>query len=227
MTQDLLFVDEQINDLSFKVPAGSEAHISFANFKDSRDAEIKIDVEENATLVGAFADFSKGRSRFKLTVNLLGPNSSCQWRSAVLAGGESDKVVSTSLYHLAPETSGVMSNYGIVMNKAKLVFTGTSEIAKGSKKAKTRQEAKIIVFDMGCLGRCTPNLNIDENDVSASHAAIVGKLNDDHLFYLLSRGLDEKSAKRLITLGYLKPIREYFSDEGMKAEIDSAIEGGM
>ncbi|MDO5330367.1 MAG: SufD family Fe-S cluster assembly protein [Bacillota bacterium] len=225
--KDLLFVDEQINDLSFTVKEGEQARLSFANFTSARDTEIKIDVEKNASLIGALADFSKGKSRFKLTVNLLGEGSSCQWRSAVLAGGESDKVISTSLYHLAPETSGVMSNYGISMDKAKLVFTGTSEIAKGSKKAKTRQEAKIIVFDMGCMGRCTPNLNIDENDVSASHAAIVGKLNDDHLFYLLSRGLDEKSAKRLITLGYLKPIEEFFGDEGIKNRIDQTIEGDI
>ena len=62
--------------------------------------------------------------------------------------------------------------------------------------------------------------------MSASHAAIVGKLNEDHMFYLMSRGLDSKEARRLITLGYLKPIETYF-DEADRSRIDEAIEGGI
>jgi Fe-S cluster assembly protein SufD len=69
-------------------------------------------------------------------------------------------------------------------------------------------------------------LNIDENEVKASHAATVGKLNESHLFYLMSRGLTKEEARRLVTLGYLKPIVSYFEGD-VKDEIDRAIEGGL
>ena len=64
---------------------------------------------------------------------------------------------------------------------------------------------------------------IDENDVEASHAAVVGKINEEHIFYLCSRGLGEEEAKRLITLGYLNPIIAYFDDQRIKEDIANAI----
>ena len=73
----------------------------------------------------------------------------------------------------------------------------------------------------------SPILKIDENDIEASHAAVVGKINDEHIFYLTSRGLSEEEAKRLITLGYLKPIMTGFADDEMKNEIEALIEGEM
>jgi Fe-S cluster assembly protein SufD len=58
-----------------------------------------------------------------------------------------------------------------------------------------------------------PILKIDNNDIVASHAAAVGTLNEDHVFYLLSRGIDIKNARKLITLGYLTNIFTEFNDE--------------
>ena len=70
-----------------------------------------------------------------------------------------------------------------------------------------------MVFDEKSTGIAKPILKIDENSIEASHAAVVGKINDEHLFYLVSRGLSEAEAKELITLGYLKPILKGFQDE--------------
>ncbi len=84
-----------------------------------------------------------------------------------------------------------------------------------------------MVFDEACKGIAKPILKIDENDIEASHAAVVGRINEDHLFYLTSRGLTEAEAKELITLGYLKPILNGFDDEEMKEEISKLIEERM
>ena len=84
-----------------------------------------------------------------------------------------------------------------------------------------------MVFDEKSNGIAKPILKIDENDIQASHAAIVGKINDEHIFYLTSRGLSEEEAKRIITLGYLKPILKGFSDDNMVQEIENLIEGEM
>ena len=103
-------------------------------------------------------------------------------------------------------------------------FKGISHIKNGSIKSKTRQSAKIMVFDPKCHAKANPILKIDENDIEASHAAIVGKVNDEHMFYLCSRGISENDAKQLITLGYLKPITNYFEDEKYVQEIVDGIE---
>ena len=84
-----------------------------------------------------------------------------------------------------------------------------------------------MVFDEASNAIAKPILKIDENDIEASHAAVVGKINDEHLFYLTSRGISEADAKQLITLGYLKPILAGFNDEETRNYISSLIERRM
>ena len=66
-------------------------------------------------------------------------------------------------------------------------------------------------------------LLIDNNDVNASHAAAVGKVDDNQIFYLSSRGISESNAKKMIALGYLTPVLEYINDEDVKKEISEQI----
>ena len=84
-----------------------------------------------------------------------------------------------------------------------------------------------MVFDEASSAIAKPILKIDENDIEASHAAVVGKINDEHLFYMTSRGLSEAEAKELITFGYLKPILAGFNDDNTRAYISSLIERRM
>src|SRR5574344_465381 len=224
---NITLVNENIKDASFEVKEGDSLVLTLAAFSAFPGATITVKVAANASFRGAFADFSNGEGKFVLKVFLEGPGSECDWHLSSLADHSDKKVFDTSVAHLAPHTKAEMSNYGITMGESHLTFTGVSEIQKGSVKTVTRQAAKIIVFDPLCDGRCSPVLKIDENDVDASHAAIVGRLNEDHLFYLLSRGIPLPVAKRLITLGYLKPIEQYFNDKELIQKIDDSIEEGI
>ncbi len=221
-----LYLDSYPEELTIDVPANSTYQLNLACFeKIPPKSNITINVHEGATFLGAMADFTSESCLFNIVVNLLGEGSVANWHLASLSFKNAKKVYETSVNHLARHTEALMSNYGIARNSSKITFTGTSEIVNGAEKAKTRQEAKIIVFDPEADGLASPFLKISDNDVVASHAAIVGKLNEEHLFYLESRGLSEEEAKRLIALGYLKPIEEYFTDEEVIKRIDSIIEG--
>lgn len=223
---NVTLVDSQITSRSFRVEKGGKLVLNLAIFASFSDISIKVDVDEEGSFEGAFADFSSGKGKFEILVNLA-KGARCDWHGAFLCKGDSQKKINASVTHASPDSESLMSNYGIVEGKSNLVFAGESTIVKGAKSSKTRQEAKIIVFDEGCVGKATPVLRIDENDVSASHAAVVGKLSDAHLFYLRSRGLSLEEARKLLTLGYLKPIENYFEDEALRQRIDAEIEGGV
>ena len=222
---ELVLVEQNIKDLDLDVRSGEELSLRLASFSSFPNVKINVNVYDNGVFDGAFADFSKTSGTFSLTVNLLSPLAKASWvSSSICSNGK--KVFDTNLIHEVGHTAGIMENYGIAKEGGKLHFLGTSHIKKGAKGSSTRQSAKIIIFDPNCDGRCAPILKIDENDVKASHAAIVGKLSDEHIFYLCSRGLSLEQAKRLITLGYLKPIEDKFEGE-LKQRIDDAIEGGI
>ena len=223
---ELFLCDEQIVSSTYSVEEGDSLLLGLACFSSFPSATIDVHVKANAKFVGAFADFGEASGSIFVNVYLDGEGAECEFHGASLSNRELNKTISTSCFHKAPHTNGLMENYGIAEDNSRLVFTGVSQIEKGSVESSTRQSAKIIIFDPKCVGKCSPILKISENDVSASHAAVVGKLNEDHIFYLTSRGISRADARRLITLGYLKPVEAFFPED-LQTKIDKAIEGGL
>ena len=213
--------------INLTLKAHSEIEIK-AVLKDNINTfNLKANLENNASFVAYFADFSTGNNKIKVDINLNGDNSKAVWHLASLSAKDDNKEFDISLYHNGLNTYGLSDNYGVSKDDARLVFSGVSLIKNGSKNSKTRQNAKIMVFDDLSKAIAKPILKIDENEIEASHGASVGKINDEHMFYLTSRGLTEETAKELITMGYLKPILNGFEEEEIKEEISSLIEGRM
>lgn len=218
----ILLLDSEIKSASYVVEAGQSFALRLASFNAISSCKIEVFVKKDATFEGVFADFSTNDAKANVLVHLDEEGASATFRLASISRLEQKKTFDISILHHNKNTSGLAESYGICKDASRLVFTGVSSIDKYARGSNTRQSAKIIVFDSGCLGRCTPILKIDENDVRASHAAVVGKLNEDHLFYLQSRGLSLAEARKLITEGYLLPIAKYF-DEKEVARIEEAI----
>ena len=214
-------------ELTIDIGRNSVILLSFLAKNHIDGYKITINVKSNSKIDAFFADFTKGKEGFKIYANLLEEGASIHWHLASLTAGNDDKTFDVSVNHKYINTYARMDNYGICKDDARLVFSGISSIENGAKGSKTHQNSKIMVFDKSSNGIAKPILKIDENDIEASHAAVVGKINDDHLFYLTSRGLSESEAKELITFGYLKPIINGFVEEEIKEEIISLIEGRM
>ena len=227
-TTNILFLTlPQNNNFVINIGKNSESTISFLAKNSVDGYKITINVYENSHVECYLADFTKEKESFLFVANLLERNVVVNWHLASLTAGSDNKKFDISVNHIAPSTFARMDNYGVCKDDGKLVFSGISTINNGSKGSKTHQNSKIMVFDKLSNGIAKPILKIDENDIEASHAAVVGKINDEHLFYLTSRGLSESAAKELITFGYLKPIMNGFIEEEIKEEISSLIEGRM
>ena len=214
-------------DIHFEVADNSYLHLAFFGKEEIKQFKISANVGQNSKIEAYFADFISGTVIGLVNINLNKENSSCDWHLASLTESTDKKEYDVSIYHNAKGTVSHLDNYGVVRDNGKLMFSGICKIENGSSGSKAHQNAKIMVFDKLSDGIAKPILKIDDNDIEASHAAVVGKINDEHIFYLTSKGLSEEEAKRIITLGYLKPILNGFSDENIKTEIEKLIEGDM
>ena len=225
---DILIKDlDKDQKLVINVLEGSTAKISFFVNNELNNLDVEINSYKNSDTNVWFADFSKDHNIVNLTIYLKEEGASANFHLASLTSKQDDKVFNVSVKHEAKNTYGKVDNYGVCKDSGKLVFDGVSHILNKCVNSKTYQNAKIMVFDKACNAIAKPILKIDENDIAANHAAVVGKVNDEHLFYLTSRGLSEAQAKEVITFGYLKPILEGFIDEDVKEEISKLIEGRM
>lgn len=223
-----LLVKNGKHDLKVDVDIADDVHgkIQFAMFGENKNLTWQASVGSRVNLEAAIADFTPGRGKVMVSFDLIGRDSQLEWRTAALASQQDRKFYGINFTHKNFNTYANMTNYGVTEGSSTLQFTGTGHILNGAKFSKTHQAAKIMVFDEKCFGRADPVLKIDENEVEASHAATVGRVNEDHLYYLQSRGLTKKAAKRLITLGYLQPIIAYFTDETIQQELAKQIEVG-
>ena len=218
---------KDILELNININKDSNLTLSFLSEDEMKDSNININIKNNASLTGYFADFSNKTLNFHCKVNLLEEGATCNYKVASLVAEDDRKVVDVSIDHVSPKTYGKFDCFGVCKDGGKLTVLGTSHIFKGAVKSNAQQNCRIMVFDEASDATAKPILKIDENDITASHGAVVGKINDEHMFYLTSRGLSEETAKELITLGYLNPILDGFKEENVKERISSLIERRM
>ncbi len=216
----------KFSDVNLVLNEGSELTLKLANFEENSEINITGKIGKYARISVVFADFSSGNSKIVSQINLAEEGATCDWHLATLANKKDNKIFDISFKHLVGKTTSLMDNYGVARDDSKIVFSGVSHITEGAKGSNAKQNAKIIVFDKNSQGVASPILKIDENEVQASHGAIVGQLNSDHMFYLMSRGLTRDEARMLITLGYLKPVSKEFSEETQNL-IEEAIKEAM
>lgn len=124
-----------------------------------------------------------------------------------------------SMNHLCKHTNSSISNFGVAMDSGSILFDTTGKIEKGKAQSKCVQLSKGIVMDDTSAITSKPILLIDEYDVIANHGASIGKMSDDILFYLMSRGLSKTDAFLLILEGIISPFIEKIKDEKLQNEI--------
>ncbi len=189
--------------------------------------EEKNIIFDNAIVESAYAQLSLGNMQGKYNYDLDGQGATVNVRIAALSTNHSNKNIEIAFHHLKPNTYGKMNNYGVVKEGSYLCFDGVGRIEKGNSQSQTHQVSKIMIFDQDCIAKANPYLFIDEYDVKASHAAGVGKYDEEHLFYLQSRGLTKDQAMQLVTYGYFMPVVEVIHNQTIKETFIKILERRM
>ncbi len=189
--------------------------ITFNNTNVSAVEEY-VEVWDGSMADFAFSNLSDGNATDTCVINLVGNNASANIINAAISAKEQVKIVTSKIIHKAKNTKGNIDNFGVSKDHSNLVFNGWGVIEKGQINSEATQTQKIMIFDKNSRGAANPFLLIDENDVVASHAAAIGQMNPDHLYYLQSRGLSVKEAKELIILGYIMPVVDKIKNDELR-----------
>jgi Fe-S cluster assembly protein SufB/Fe-S cluster assembly protein SufD len=114
----------------------------------------------------------------------------------------------SNITHLGPNTSGHAISKGVVKDQARLVFKGMIRITKNAKNSRAYLAEHGMILGKEARADAIPGLEIETNEVKATHSASVAQINEEQIFYLMSRGMREDEAKRLIIVGFFEPIVE-------------------
>ena len=207
------------NDLEISVSENISAKVLLFTNKNTKCA-LKIDLKENASLNFDLI-FLNEDSINNINATLNGEYANLNLNILSLAKN-SKKDFDITVTHLARETKSSVSNIGISFENGKNIFNVNGIIKPNMKNSDVRQITKGLILSPS--GECVanPNLLIDFYDVKAYHGATIGKISDDDLFYLMSRGLTKNEAFMLVINGLLEPFIKEIEDENIKNSIMNA-----
>jgi len=151
----------------------------------------------------------------RLEVVLAGENAEVEIVGLVLGRRSEEKSLETYITHAAPNTKSNVNVRAVLRGKAKFDFRGNVKIEKGAKGADAYLRSDALLFDDAKMGDDTPALEILEPDVKAGHAATIGKVDEQMLFYLMTRGISRKQAEKLLVEGFIGPIKEKLKGGGI------------
>ncbi|MFH1254253.1 MAG: Fe-S cluster assembly protein SufB [bacterium] len=142
---------------------------------------------------------------------------------AIASSHEQVQDTGAKMIHLASNTSSRVISKSISRNGGRSSYRGLIKVIKGAKHCKSFVQCDALIFDKKSRSDAYPTMNLADNTVNCAHEASVSKIDDDQLFYLISRGIDANSARTMIVNGFVEPFVKELPME-FAVEINRLIE---
>jgi Fe-S cluster assembly protein SufD len=126
--------------------------------------------------------------------------------------------------HVAPHASSNLLFKGSLQDESRSVFRGMIRVHKGAQRTDAYQTNRNLLLSERARADSLPNLEIEADDVRCSHAATVGQLDQEEIFYLRSRGIPLDAAIRLVIFGFFGEVLDQLPDEEIRKELTASIE---
>ena len=167
-------------------------------------------VEVEGTIEWVSGSFGSKTTMLYPTSILQGKNAKAKHLSITVAGKNQELDTGGKVVHQDIGTKSEVLSKSIVKGNGKAVYRGLVKIEKGAKKSKASINCENLILSQNASASTYPVLEVKEKETEAYHEAKTGKIAEEQLFYLMSRGLSEKEAMSLIINGFLEPIIEKF-----------------
>jgi len=163
-------------------------------------------VHENAIMEWVNGNLGSKLTMLYPTSVLVGKNAKTDYLGVAYAGRGQYQDTGCKVYHFAPNTTSTILSKGISVEGGVSSYRGFVKIKSGAKKTKSNVRCDGLILDENSTSMTDPAMDVGESDVEVSHEAVVGKVGEEDLFYLMSRGLSESEATKMIVSGFIEPV---------------------
>lgn len=166
------------------------------------------------------------KSNYTGTYNCLeGRKSSCLGHVGYVATENQTLDINYVAHQTGKETSSQMNVNGVLDKKAQKVWRGTIDFVKGAKNSTGDEKEEVLLLSPEVVNKTLPVILCDEEDVEGHHGASIGRLDSDILFYMQTRGIDEKTAQEIMIKSKIYAVCRFIPDETLVQKIQNYIEG--
>ena len=208
---------------------GEEAELNFASIQNLEDnvhylVNRRSSSQKDSRINWTVGHIGGGITRSRMDSALDGPGANAEDVEVVFGGGAQMFDIVTDLTHQAPSTTGSVLARGVLRDKSRLVFKGMIRIEKGAKNSRSYLAEHAMILSKNARADAIPGLEIETNEVKATHSGSVAQIDEEQVFYLTSRALSDSEAKKLIIVGFLHPAVQRIPSRTVRAGIQYLIE---
>jgi Fe-S cluster assembly protein SufD len=201
-------------DHSFALEDHADAiHLSATDVRQQRDSVFR----------SRFIALGGGLVRNDLGVALRGSGADASLDGLYLSSGNQHVDSHLRVHHTTPHCTSHQLYKGILDGRSRAVFNGRIVVDPGAQKTDARQSNRNLLLSDTALVNSNPQLEIFADDVRCTHGSTVGRLDEDAVFYLRSRGLDRASAESLLTWAFASEVVDRIRPEGLREHIRGAV----
>ncbi len=225
-----------LRNVGVEVMLGREARLSHLRLATSMPKSITVEhiaveVARGARYRAHFANFGSRLSRTELHIVLQEKGAEAHLSGVSVLGGEGHADVTSHIEHAAGDTLSTQLFKNIAGGKSRAAYQGKITVHEGANGSDSRQTAKALLTSARAEADLKPELIIFADDVKCTHGAAVGDLDPESLFYLRSRGVPEKEARRMLVRAFLEEVMAEIEDENLRAaawhEVEEALPQAM
>ncbi|MBO4249069.1 Fe-S cluster assembly protein SufB (plasmid) [Halomicrobium sp. IBSBa] len=196
-----------------EVFVGEGAHVQYSTVQNWSTNTYNLNTKRAIVEADGTMEWVSGSMGSKATMLypasvLKGPGATDNHITIAMAGEGQNIDTGAKVYHNAPDTKSTIESKSISKDGGRTNYRGLVHIADGAENASTSVECDALMFDNESTSDTMPYMEIQESKVDVAHEATVGKIGDEDVFYLQSRGLDDDDAKQMIVAGFIEPITE-------------------
>jgi Fe-S cluster assembly protein SufD len=158
-------------------------------------------------------------------VRLAGQRARLEMTGAFVADAEQQFDGTVTVVHDSKQSAAEILLRGVVKDTARAAFAGTIKVPAGAQQVESHLASHTLTLSDQARVDVVPSLEIAANDVRVGHGAAAGKLDEEQVFYLMSRGLSREQATRLLVRGFLEPALSRLPLPAARARVERAVEG--
>ncbi len=235
---ELHTIDLVVNDSKYKFMNNVYENIILENNAVYKNICIQNDKNE-----GYFHKFSKNKlssrskysafifpsgskfNKLDLEFNLEGEDSECILQSASFLNKSDHQEIKTKMNHVAPSCKSYQKVKNVLGSDGKGVYQGKIYVKDIAQKTNAYQLSKALLLSDSSEFNSKPELEIYADDVKCSHGVTSGSVDEDSIYYLMSRGLNRKEAVRLLIDGFLNEVVDMIKSNSVKKFVKSKLQG--
>ncbi|WP_454849574.1 Fe-S cluster assembly protein SufD [Rhizobium binxianense] len=191
--------------------------------EDTHLGQIRVDLGAGARLKLFVINAGGKLVRQEMHIKVTGEGADLTLRGINLLGGDTHTDVTMVLGHNVPNTGSTDIIRNVVFDRARGVFQGMIRVAPDAQKTDARMACNTLLMSDDAEFSVKPELEIFADDVQCGHGATVADIDDNHLYYLMSRGIPENKARAMLVNAFVAEIVEELEDEALVEALEGVI----